>query len=527
MTKDADTPGYPAVLVTQSVKPSLIASYLVDVDQNTGHFTVKGLPTGSYDVDFVDAGGDTFPEYWQSSPTRAGATAVVVTAGAATTIAPVLHVGARVTGTIRYESSTGSQMPTSAGVSQYSRAADGSLTQAPNTWVWAYGDGGWISEWVLPPGSYSWGFSPAPINGDYDFPPQYFGGRTAAAAADVPAPLGMSSVPMVLQPATFTSSRISGASRYETAATIADAVISVGTHPDVVYLASGENFPDSLSAGAAAAHDRTVVLTTTRDALPASIAAELDRLQPHEIRIVGGTAAISDDVTEQIQTKVPTASVTRIAGADRYETSRLVAQTAFSTGATTAFVATGRNYPDALAAGGAAAKVGGPVLLVDGDASTADSPTIALLTDLGVKTVDIAGGTAAVTSGLEASLDTHFAIGRLAGADRYATAAEINRGAFYDRIAPSTLPPRSVVVTGTVFADAVVAAPLAAVLGAPIELSMPGCIPEASMSSIVQLGATDMTLLGGTTALGADVAAAHACSGPYSTGSLDLTQLPH
>ena len=59
------------------------------------------------------------------------------------------------------------------------------------------------------------------------------------------------------------------------------------------------------------------------------------------------------------------ATTSRLAGSDRYDTAAAVSRATFSPGVPMAYVVTGRNFPDALAAGAAAAAKKGPVLLVD------------------------------------------------------------------------------------------------------------------------------------------------------------------
>ncbi len=63
----------------------------------------------------------------------------------------------------------------------------------------------------------------------------------------------------------------------------------------------------------------------------------------------------------------------RLSGADRYATAAAVSAASFSPGVPVAYVATGANFPDALAAGAAAAERGGPVLLVTGSAIPAST----------------------------------------------------------------------------------------------------------------------------------------------------------
>jgi len=69
-----------------------------------------------------------------------------------------------------------------------------------------------------------------------------------------------------------------------------------GPHTRVVYVATGENFPDALGAAATAALGLGPVLLVQQNAVPAPTLAELNRLQPPDIVLVGGTAVISNGV---------------------------------------------------------------------------------------------------------------------------------------------------------------------------------------------------------------------------------------
>lgn len=155
--------------------------------------------------------------------------------------------------------------------------------------------------------------------------------------------------------------RIAGADRFDTAVKISKTFA-----PGVsrVYVANGLNYPDALSAAPAAAHFGGPLLLTAQDQLPTAVIAELGRLNPGTIVLVGGPSAVSAKVATELG-KI--ADVTRISGADRYETSRQIAQDAFGVdGATIAYIATGNNFPDALSASPAAAHLNGPVVLVPG-----------------------------------------------------------------------------------------------------------------------------------------------------------------
>jgi putative cell wall-binding protein len=148
----------------------------------------------------------------------------------------------------------------------------------------------------------------------------------------------------------FTTTRLAGADRYETAVAIAREMHS----PGKVLLATGRNFPDGLVASAAAGQIGAAVLLTEDNRMPAATSAYLSATQASQVWAVGDQAAAA----------APSASAIR--GVDRYETAVMVANTFWGTREQPGQigVATGENFPDALA--GAALVVvpdGGPLLL--------------------------------------------------------------------------------------------------------------------------------------------------------------------
>jgi len=97
-------------------------------------------------------------------------------------------------------------------------------------------------------------------------------------------------------------------------------------------------------------------------------AAELQRLRPSRIVVLGGSAAVSDAVAADLD-RFAAGSVTRAAGHDRYATAAAVSSSAFPGGSGTVFIAIGTNFPDAVSAGPAAYELGGPLLLVRPEAA--------------------------------------------------------------------------------------------------------------------------------------------------------------
>lgn len=185
----------------------------------------------------------------------------------------------------------------------------------------------------------------------------------------------------------ITPTRVSGPDRYTTAALVSQGF--PGGTP--VYLASGVTFPDALAGGAAAAAAGAPLLLTPPDALPEAVVAELTRLAPTEIRILGGAAAVGTAVEERLRALSP--SVLRIAGADRYATAATLATFGGARPAE-ALVTTGRTFPDALASAGLAASRRAPILLTD--TRCAPNVTVDTLRGLGWPDLTAIGGTASV-----------------------------------------------------------------------------------------------------------------------------------
>ncbi|WP_439565159.1 cell wall-binding repeat-containing protein [Microcella sp.] len=300
--------------------------------------------------------------------------------------------------------------------------------------------------------------------------------------------------------------RIAGVDRYETAVSVSREAFDPGV--ERVFIASGIDYPDALSAAPIAAALGAPLLLTARDALPASVVAELARLAPTvEVVLVGGTGVVSTTVESRLRQLGHV--VARVQGLDRYATSRALVAT-YAAPSPTLYLATGRNYPDALAAAAAAGSIDAPVLLVDGNRASIDAPSLALLAARDVESVLIAGGEAVVSSGIERQLvDLGYTVRRLAGSDRYSTAVAINQYAF-----PSAQ--RAFVATGAGFADALAGAVHAAIENAPLYSSPPVCLPPATRFDMLErLRVERVTLLGGTGVLDARVQALGSC------GSID------
>lgn len=194
--------------------------------------------------------------------------------------------------------------------------------------------------------------------------------------------------------------RLAGANRFETAAAVA--LDAFGPSADTLWLATGQDYPDGLTASAAAGGRGEPMLLTARDVLPAATVDAITALAPREVILVGGTAAISEEVARQVGDMAGVEQVTRIAGDDRYATAALISQR-FDPPADRLFVATGLGFADALAVGPVAASGGHAVVLTRPDdlpTSTADA-----VSRLAPVEVVVVGGAQAVADSVVDEID--------------------------------------------------------------------------------------------------------------------------
>ncbi len=177
--------------------------------------------------------------------------------------------------------------------------------------------------------------------------------------------------------------RIAGSSRYETAVKIGEQVrtdsadnsadsnsASIG-FGDTAILCTGLNYPDALSIAPFAGKLIYPILFTGKDELNAQSQKALSDWRIKNVCLLGGSGVISEAVERTL--KEMGIQATRLAGEDRYATSLAVAKYFAGPAApySQAALATGLNFPDALAGAALAAKGGYPVLLASPNAPAA------------------------------------------------------------------------------------------------------------------------------------------------------------
>ena len=251
--------------------------------------------------------------------------------------------------------------------------------------------------------------------------------------------------------------RVGGKNRRETALGISR--IKFNSSKKII-LVGQDSFADSLTASVLAEKmDVPILLTDSRDISP-EVLLEMQRLKTEEVLILGGEKSVSPKVEEKL--KAMKVKVDRMAGKDRYETSAIVAEKVIEIAGNgrSAVIASGEDYPDALAIAPAAARDGKPILLVKKDYI---SPQISdILMYDSIKNITIVGGEKSVSKNIENRFQKAD-VTRIAGKDRYDTAEKIAEKEFKN-------PEGIYIATGENFADALTAGPVAGSSNYPILL---------------------------------------------------------
>ncbi len=291
------------------------------------------------------------------------------------------------------------------------------------------------------------------------------------------------------------STRIAGADRVATAVEVSKSTFA---NASAVIVATAMNFPDALAAAPLAhAHDAPILLVPPTS-VPPAVSSEITRLGATKVIIVGGTGAVSATVETTFKNRGLT--VERIAGTNRYDTAARIATALRSAlgvgGFAKAYVATGENFPDALAAGGVAAFDGAPILLTQ--RNTLPSETRGAVTSLGVSQTVLLGGTGAVSAAVAGQLPSPT---RIAGPDRYSTGVAV---ATYGLDTVGMSDAAIYLATGQNYPDALAAGAASAASGNPVVLAQSAPPVPAAVSGFMHArapGIGHIRVLGGTSAV--------------------------
>ena len=294
-------------------------------------------------------------------------------------------------------------------------------------------------------------------------------------------------------------SRLWGQDAYGTAAAISSNAFPSGS--STVYIATGQKFQDALAAAPAAKRAGAPILLVQQNGIPAPTAQELLRLAPDRIVLLGGTASVSAGVEQTLRsytTAGTAASGTRIWGQTAYDTAAAISAATFAPGAPVAYVATGQNFPDALAGGAVAARDGAPIVLVGQNSVTGGGASA--LTRLNPQRIVLLGGPNAVSENVLNQLRTYTSgsVTRIWGETAYDTAVEVSKNAYPSPAGADVV----YLATGGNFPDALAVAPVAGARNGPV-LLLPrnGTVPANVAAEIQRLNPERAVIVGGELAI--------------------------
>ncbi len=200
------------------------------------------------------------------------------------------------------------------------------------------------------------------------------------------------------------SREFAGSHRYNTAVALAERFAADEGSISSVIIASGESEVDAVTASGLAGNLNAPVLLTRSSRLPHNVARFIDEQNVTDVVIVGGTAAVSDDVVTALESLGSRPSVSRVSGADRYATAAAIGgelggpnPTWCGSDQSAAILVNGgsEGRADAIAIGPMAFRLGLPMLLTSAD--EVPDATAAFLTDNKVERVVVVGGMGAVS----------------------------------------------------------------------------------------------------------------------------------
>lgn len=293
-------------------------------------------------------------------------------------------------------------------------------------------------------------------------------------------------------------SRVAGRNRGLTSVEISKKAFPEGAR--YVLLATERDYIDALAGAPLASAVNGPILLTHPTMLPDEIADEIDRLGARNVIVLGGSDVVSDRVKAAALARSSVKSAERVGGDDRFDTALAIARRArdSSRRIRTALVVSGRNWPDAVAAGPLSVANDWPIVLADGNRLPAESQ--AVLREYGITSTVIVGQADVVGWSVQNVLPNPTRIG---GTDRFDTAARL---AEYG-LTHGLLPDRALVATGLNFPDALAGSTLGGRSRAPVLFARQSDLTQPSRTYFAAHGnrTVDVWLLGESDVVGTAV----------------------
>ena len=186
-------------------------------------------------------------------------------------------------------------------------------------------------------------------------------------------------------------SAFAGENRYETAIKVAEETIAKRGNKGKVIIADGRNYPDAVSIASFSSKEGIPVILVNGNNVPKEVKVFLNKYKIKDAIVVGGSKAVGLDIEKLF------AKVERVAGKDRYDTSKKIAERFFAN-SKTIFVASGESFADSLSVSYYAGKEHSPILLTK--ANSLDNDTRDYLNANKDKNYIIIGGDKAVNPNL-------------------------------------------------------------------------------------------------------------------------------
>ncbi|PLS28816.1 cell wall-binding repeat-containing protein, partial [Bifidobacterium parmae] len=251
--------------------------------------------------------------------------------------------------------------------------------------------------------------------------------------------------------------RLAGATRYETMG----AVVSAGFpgRSEYVVVASGDNFPDALSASSLAGGLKAPIVLTGSGGLNAVARERVRASGASKAVVIGSTVAVSAAAASELRSMG--LSVDRIQGSNRYDTNVEVYKAGRRLGVDWSdklIVATGEGYADALSISSYAYRNAAPILLAT-PTSGLSADAVSAIGSGSFSSAVIVGSNVVVSDWVDFAQLPALGVAseRVAGPTRYETSAKVAEWCVKQGMGMDG----AVFASGEGFADALAAGPLA------------------------------------------------------------------
>lgn len=304
-------------------------------------------------------------------------------------------------------------------------------------------------------------------------------------------------IPPITPPVTpdkkaYTSKRLGGSNRFETALSIAKEYSS--SKLDSVILTSATNFPDALSGSVLAYKNNAPILLVGKTDNTATLNYIKNNLKATgKIYVLGGETVVSATVFNSLKS-MGYSNIERLGGSNRYETNLNIVNKLNVPKGTDIVIANSMVFADSLSVSSIASSKGMPIFLAQG---SLDSATLNKIKSITPKNIYIIGGESAINSTIEKQLKGVGTVIRIGGLNRFETSINIAK---HFNLNTTTV----AIANGMTFPDALTGSVLASKTNSPIILVNNKGGAQEAIQQKTYLDSTKISklyILGGTSAV--------------------------